>query len=180
MINFFFYFFFKTPYLLNLNIKHSLFNQISFFKKNKLVNLIFLDKNDKKLLRFIILKNSSKQLFINSWSIYKNTSLFTTVGIFLKMNSLLLKNLKKKEKIHFSFLKFFFTKTLILKNSQFVLLLKKYSLFFKSKLLYLLSFTFLNCAHIIFLAKKKFGVNKLKKVRAIKKNLKKKLLFLIK
>jgi hypothetical protein len=105
-------------------------------------------------------------------NIQKNLS----TGVFLKILIKKIKALKRNEKIQLLFLKFFlnYFKVKKLKKKIF-LVLKKYSAKFFFKLNFLLTFLKLNIKFLLILPKLKYGYLKFKKIKAIKKNLKKKL-----
>lgn len=185
IIAFTFIFEIANSFFISLRIVQHLYLNVAYYYKSILFMnffiLIFTFLNQHQIhsskLLLLILQNTQKQLFCFMHSFLVKTHKIFSTGMFINFLKKKVKSLKRKDSIQLLFLKFFlnFFKINQLKK-KIIVVLNKYSIFVFSKL------TFLNIflkKHIIFILLKpmlKFGLLKLKRVKAIKKVLKKKLL----
>ena len=123
------------------------------------------------------LQNLKKQLYCAMHSMTTLLQKNYSTGVFLKMHKKTLKLLKRREKMQLLFIKFFinYFKILFFKK-KIILILKKFNRKVNSKLIFIFAILKKSLRIVIILPKIKYGAQKFKRVKAIKKTLRKLLL----
>lgn len=167
-------------FLLHSVYLNYLFLLPTFFNKNLLEYAgIVLFKNIKFYNNFLLftLQNLKKQLYCAMHSMTTLLQKNYSTGVFLKLHNKNLKLLKRREKMQLLFIKFFinYFKVSFFKK-KIVLILKKFTIKVNSKLIFIFALLKRKLKFVIILPKIKYGKNKFKRIKAIKKTLRKLLL----